>query len=295
MTLANGTTSLSGGSGQGVSTTTPGFALADIPELPVDVNAFTLYVGDSLASEVQVVTVLATGGTFTLTFIDPLGNAYTTTAIAYNAAAATVQTAMEVLANINAGDLTVSGSSGGPWTFTFSGRYAGLNLNALTFDDGLLTGVTLPALAVTTSTSGGLTLLDKALEFEWSLDDRFTPRVDIRADKPSFTEHVEKAPNQKLTLVMEHDSTAAGYMNDMRNKTTKYVRLEAYGPVIETIGNYVFNYRMCYTWSFKFTGDDRNDKDDTWASTFELTPIDDNTLGGVVNVIIWNQLTALEA
>lgn len=294
MTLANGTTPLSGGSGQGVSTTDPGFTLADVPELPVDVNAFTLYVGDSLNNEVQLVTVQASGGTFTLTFTDPLGNSYTTTALAENAAAATVQTAMEVLANINAGDVVVTGSAGGPFTFTFGGRYAGLNLNPLTYDDGNLTGITIPAIAVTTSTSGGLTVLDKALEFEWSLDDRFTPRVDIRADKPSFTEHVEKAPNQKLTLVMEHDSTGASFMADMRNKTTKYIRLEAYGPVIETVGNYIFQYRMCYTWAFKFTADDRGDKDDTWASTFDLTPIDDNTLGGVVSVIIWNQLTALE-
>lgn len=67
-------------------------------------------------NEVQKVTLLnnPTGGTFTLTLGDQ-----TTGAIAYNASAATVDTALEALSNIDAASLTVTGANGGPWTITF--------------------------------------------------------------------------------------------------------------------------------------------------------------------------------
>jgi hypothetical protein len=295
MTLADGGTPLSGGTGQTVTTTTGGLALADVAEQPVDPNLFTLYAGSSLASEVQTITRQATGGTFTLTFTDLFANSETTAAIAYNATGANVQTALENLAIINTGDVTVTGAASGPWILTFGGRFAGLNMPMLTFNDGALTGVTLPALAIVQTTAGGLTLLDKALEFEWSLTDRFTPRMDLRADEPSFTEHVEKAPKQTLQLVMEHDTTAAAFMANLRAKDTKFIRLEAVGAVIETVSSNVYNYRYKQTWAFKFTDNDRSNQDDTWGSTFDMEPIYSSTLGGVTELIVDNQMTALEA
>ena len=65
----------------------------------------------AVANEKQQVAIdgTASGGTFTLTF-----NAETTASIAYNASAATVQTALEGLATPVPGDVTVTGSAGGP-------------------------------------------------------------------------------------------------------------------------------------------------------------------------------------
>jgi hypothetical protein len=67
--------------------------------------------------EIQVVTLAGgpTGGTFTLTF-----EAQTTAAIAYNASAATVQSALEALSNLDVGEVSVDGDDGGPWTVTLS-------------------------------------------------------------------------------------------------------------------------------------------------------------------------------
>ena len=68
-----------------------------------------------------------TSGTFTLTF-----GANTTSAIAYNASAATVQTALNALASItSAGGVTVTGVAGGPWqvVFTTAGARAALSAN----------------------------------------------------------------------------------------------------------------------------------------------------------------------
>lgn len=103
------------------------------------------------ANEVQTVTVGggATAGTFTLTF-----GGETTAAITYPATAATVQTALEALSNVEPGDIVVSGSSGGPYTLTFGGQYTGENVPQLTSAAGSLTGGT-PTITHATTTAGG--------------------------------------------------------------------------------------------------------------------------------------------
>jgi len=84
----------------------------------VDVEVEELSAGVADQNEKQQVRLPAgtSGGTFTLTF-----EGQTTAAIAFNAAAATVQAAMEALSNIAVGDVVVTGSDGGPWTFDFPG------------------------------------------------------------------------------------------------------------------------------------------------------------------------------
>ena len=101
-------------------------------------------------SEVQTLTVDATGGTFTLTF-----DGETTAAIAEAATAAAVQTALEALSNINPGDVTVTGAAGGPWTITFAGQYTGTNVPAMTTGAGSLTGGAQTAVIATTTAGGG--------------------------------------------------------------------------------------------------------------------------------------------
>lgn len=109
---------------------------------------------DTITDEVQTLTVTGapTGGTFTVTY-----SGQTTGNIAYNASAATVQTALEALSNIGAGEAVVTGSAGGPWTVTFAGTLADTNVDAMTTDAALLTGGTTPDVVVATSTAGGST------------------------------------------------------------------------------------------------------------------------------------------
>lgn len=100
-------------------------------------------------NEVQTVTLTdATGGTFTLTYAGQ-----TTSALNYNAAASTIQTALRGLSTIGAGNVTVSGSAGGPYTVTFTGALANTNVAALTADGANLTGEG-AAIAVATGTQG---------------------------------------------------------------------------------------------------------------------------------------------
>jgi hypothetical protein len=103
-------------------------------------------VGTGVASdnEIQSITITGspTGGTFTLSW-----GAETTGPIAYNASAATVETAFEALTVVGAGNGTVSGSAGA-WTVEFTGDLADVSQDLITADDALLAGGTSPAVTV---------------------------------------------------------------------------------------------------------------------------------------------------
>lgn len=91
--------------------------------------------GNVPLNERQTVTLgtNTTGGTFTLTATpNPLGTSATTAPIPFNASAASVQSALEALANIAVGDVAVSGPAGGPWTVEYQGaRFADTDVGQL--------------------------------------------------------------------------------------------------------------------------------------------------------------------
>ena len=72
----------------------------------------------------QTITIEGTpsGGTFTIAYTSQDGRTETTYGIAYNANAAAVQTALETLANVTGGDVTVTGGPGPgtPWIVTIN-------------------------------------------------------------------------------------------------------------------------------------------------------------------------------
>lgn len=112
-------------------------------------------------NEVQTVTITGTptGGTFTLTF-----KAQTTAAIAYNATAAAVQSALEALSTIGAGNVTAAGGPlpGTAVNVTFVGNLGNTNVTQMTATSSL-TGGTSPAVTVTTTTEGNAVFTDLGL------------------------------------------------------------------------------------------------------------------------------------
>lgn len=112
------------------------------------VTVTTIEAGSAAVNEKQLVDFRGTptGGTFTITF-----DGQTTGNIAYNANAATVQTALEALSNIASGDVEVTGSAGS-WTVEFKQAYAGTNVPLMTADGTNLTGAC--SISVATSTEG---------------------------------------------------------------------------------------------------------------------------------------------
>ena len=85
------------------------------------------------ATRSRVVTVAGdiAGETFTLTL-----DGHTTGPIAVDAAAGTVEDALEVLPNIGAGNVSVSGDAGGPFTVEFIGALAKTDVPLLVGSDG---------------------------------------------------------------------------------------------------------------------------------------------------------------
>lgn len=102
------------------------------------------------ADEVQTLTITGspTGGTWTASF-----GGETTTALAHNAGAAVVQAALAALPTIGIGNVTVSGSAGGPYTVTFVAELGKTNVPILVLAN-TFTGGSSPAIAAVQTTAG---------------------------------------------------------------------------------------------------------------------------------------------
>lgn len=129
-------------------------SISDLQVCSPDPDLLPFLIGGSTftradVDEVQVATITGapTGGTFTLTY-----EGDTTAGIAFNAAAAAVQTALEALPDIDPGDVTVTGAAGGPYTFTWLGTLG--DVDQITADGSGLTGGVNPGVTMSTTTTG---------------------------------------------------------------------------------------------------------------------------------------------
>jgi len=103
---------------------------------------------DGLVAVKEVTTVdrgTSTGGTFTLTY-----DGQTTSALAYNASAGTVETAVELLSTVTTATVTGTGAVGTPWVITVDTPVQNF---AVSGDGALLTGGD-STLTVTETTAG---------------------------------------------------------------------------------------------------------------------------------------------
>lgn len=135
---------------------TAGVLFSTRPVATVTAGNLLLSGSIGLSNETQTLT-LAGGGTtdsYTLGF-----GADTTGAILWNASAATVQAALVALPSIAAGDVTVTGAAGGPYTVTFGGVYAGLNVATLVATPTDVAPAGPFTVTVATPTPGGLPVL----------------------------------------------------------------------------------------------------------------------------------------
>lgn len=111
------------------------------------ITATGLYGPYSVTDEVQTITEGGSGLTsYTLTY-----SGQTTASISPTATAAEVQAALEALSNIAPGDVTVTGSAGGPYTVTFGGTLADTNVAQMTSTPTGGTGT----VTIATTTAGG--------------------------------------------------------------------------------------------------------------------------------------------
>jgi hypothetical protein len=131
-----------------------------------------------------------TGGNFQLTY-----GGKTTGNIPYNETAANVQADLQALSSIGAGNVTVSGQNGGPYTITFGGTMSMGSLGTITLGASTLSGGTNPAVSIAqtatnTSKSGTASQVsDFTCPATWWVKVVDTPitsgqAVDTTGDKP---------------------------------------------------------------------------------------------------------------
>lgn len=85
---------------------------------------------------VQVVTLAATGGTFTLTY-----SGQETAPLPFDVSSAELQRALEQLGRIGAGNVTVEGPDGGPFDLRFGGELSGRDIAVVEADAERLEGI----------------------------------------------------------------------------------------------------------------------------------------------------------
>jgi hypothetical protein len=114
------------------------------------INVVTVQEAVVAQNEIQRVAIQGspTGGTFTLTY-----SGQTTSGVAYNASAATLQTALEALSNIGVSEAITTGNPGGPWFVEFKGTLAAANQPLMTGDGSSLTAASTQTLNATTTTN----------------------------------------------------------------------------------------------------------------------------------------------
>jgi len=124
-------------------------ALSYLDKLYLSATAGRVADATTGANEKQTLTITGTptGGTYKLSL-----DGVETTALAYNANAATIQAALEALSNVGAGNAAVTGS--GPFTVTFTGALANTPLALLVLADNSLTGGTDPSITIAEAQSG---------------------------------------------------------------------------------------------------------------------------------------------
>jgi hypothetical protein len=124
------------------------FDKATLRRMAGGTSAFSVDTLPTGSSAVQLVTItgIPTGGTFTLSASGAM-----TSAIPYNASAATVQDALTAVGAFGVGNVTVSGS--GPYTVTWGSNLATTPIDTLTAVNNL-TGGTSPAVVITVITKG---------------------------------------------------------------------------------------------------------------------------------------------
>jgi len=274
-------------------------------------------------NEVQQIAVNATGGTYTVSYAGQ-----TTSAIAYNASAATLLAALEALSNIPNGSLrvtqTVAVSPAFTYTIEFGGSLGETNVAAVTTGVGSLTGGTAAAV-VTTPTAGAAVSsialvpilptqvsiyafatapasisdttnetstyrLSDVMEAVWTVSSRYGAYYTLDASQSSFGAMVETPPTMQLTTKMQANTEGLAYLTTLRNGGTVYFRIKAVGATISSAEEY--EYVMDFAGKVS-AASELADSDGVYAVTWTWDAVPTLTGGGPLEIAVVNNVTAL--
>ena len=141
-----------------------------------------------------------------------------------------------------------------------------------------------------TSAALGTTKMVRMVSADWSLGDRFLPMFYLDRSQPSFTNHVETSPTGEIKLVMQADATAMGLLNNMRSGASMFMRIEALGPLIETIYYHSFIIDACVK---VVSAPSRSDQDGIYGAEWTFAMVHDTTWAKAFEIKANNRLATL--
>jgi hypothetical protein len=254
-------------------------------------------------NDVQTETVTATGGTRKLS----LGGKKTS-ALAFGASAATIQTACDTAWGSNV--VVVTGT--GPYVYTFSGVNAtpGTLQPTIVVDGTLLTGGTS---TIVHTTPGGWTSMSlipilpghvnvyladtyaslssnkmtRATMLNFNFSDRFKPFWTLnQALGTSYAGHIEVPMVAKFTLKAHAMSEVMALLGTVRSDAKKFVRLECLGPIIGVTSDV---HKLIIDACVKVSNvGPMEDDDGVYEATYELSSTEDTAWGNSVVAILNN-------
>lgn len=284
-----------------------------------EINDSAGAISETLTDEVQQIAITGapTGGTFTLTF-----SSQTTGAIAHNASAADIQTALEALSSIGAGKVSCYGSGlpDGAITVHFQGTLGATNVAAITAT-GSLTGGTSPAVTISTLQAGGAsyttiaqqpvsksevdvyvdssagnigtTKFCDALEIGLNIPPVRNPVKVLCTYYPSFKDSVQQAIEEmrsRVVMIKNTDVIAFIKTFNARNKPTRYFRYLMQGATIT--GNHKYMIQIDQALKCE-TPKDVSNVQETYAYEVNARFVADSGLGGPIKITVKNTLASL--
>lgn len=144
-------------------------------------------------------------------------------------------------------------------------------------------------LADTSAGLAGASYLTRPLSAEWSLTNRFAPIWALN-QSTSFPVHIETEPSLEVKLLLQADATGMGLLDTMRANSTKFMRIEAIGAVIES----AVTYQLTIDTAFRVTDvSELRDEDGVFAIEWTGVGVHDATFTKAFNITVVNEVASL--
>jgi hypothetical protein len=140
----------------------------------------------------------------------------------------------------------------------------------------------------------GTTKLTRTISGEWSLASRFSPVWVVDAAQPSFVAQVESEPDAHFTLLQQANAEGMANLESMRGSTTRFMRLEAVGPIIAGSGPTAIRHRLILDMAGQVSSPNSfSDEDGVYAMEWEFGAVHDPEWGRALHVEVVTTLGAL--
>lgn len=130
-----------------------------------------------------------------------------------------------------------------------------------------------------------------------AIEDRYNPAWFVNQAEQSFTTWVESPDGVggEVGLTVEADANGMAHLDTMRSGATKYVRIEALGPVLYNAGTQP-NLRAMFRWDMAVkvaSPDTWSDEDGIYAIPWTLQPVHDGAWGQAHQITVRNQVASI--